>query len=186
MSSGDSISACASARIPVERTESNNARTSGRNMTAALKGCARTMLGLQSLQRASIAPDHPVGNAMADPDASRSCPERDIGAPVRHGLHDPCSWFGSAGLPRVAFVAWLPGHSLRCGKFGRDRSSNRSTPAHGTGHTERTGQPCHRIRASGDVSRACKNAASALPKARHSRASTLGPSAEATSAPRPA
>ena len=157
--SGGSVSPCGGARTPVERTESSGIRTSGRNMTIALKGCVERIVGFQP-PGASMALDHPARTAIADHDASRSSAAHDIAGPARHGLHGPYSWFGSAGLPRVAFLPGLLGHSLRCSKFGRDRNSDRSTPVHGTEHTKTTGHALRRrVLARDEVNRACKNAA---------------------------
>ena len=183
--SGDSISPCGGARTPVERTESSGIRTGGRKMTVALKGCVERMVGSQP-PGASMALDHPARTAVAKHDASRSSAAHDIGGPGRHGLHGPYSWFGSAGLPHVAFLPGLPGHSLRCSKFGRDRNSGRSTPARDTEHTKTTGHALlRRVLARDEVNRACKNAAptSFRPLLRsapcraplHGRASTLAP-----------
>jgi hypothetical protein len=157
--SSGSISPCAGARTPVERTESSRIRTTGRKMTVALKGCVERMVGFQP-PGASMALDHPARTAIVDHDASRSSAAHDIGGPARHGLHGPYRWFGSAGLPRVAFLPGLLGHSLRCSKFGRDRNSDRSTPVHGTEHTKTTGHALRRrVLARDEVNRACKNAA---------------------------
>jgi hypothetical protein len=127
-------------------------------MTVALKGCVERIVGFQP--GASMALDHPARTAAADHDASRSSAAHDIGGPARHGLHGPYCWFGSAGLPRVAFLPGLPEHSLRCSKFGRDRNSDRSTLAHGTEHTKTIGHALRRrVLARDEVNRACKNAA---------------------------
>jgi hypothetical protein len=144
-------------RIPVERIESRNICTSGKRRPVAPKGYAGRMICVRSPQ-GSIALDHLAGTAIADPDASRSSAERDIGGPARHVLPDPYSWFGSAGRPRVVFVAELLEHNLRCNKLGRDRNPGRSTPASGTGYTKRTGQSGLRIRVREDVHWACRNA----------------------------
>lgn len=160
--SGGSISQCTGARIPVERIESRNICTSGKRRPVAPKGYAGRMICFRSPQ-GSIALDHLAGTAIADPDASRSSAERDIGGPARHVLPDPYSWFGSAGRPRVVFVAELLEHNLRCNKLGRDRNPGRSTPASGTGYTKRTGQSGLRIRVREDVHWACRNAAATSP-----------------------
>jgi poly(3-hydroxybutyrate) depolymerase len=110
------------AKNPGERTASSYICTNGRKTLVALEHYVG-MIGFRSPPGLAT-PDHP-GPAFPDPDASRSFAERDNGGTARHGLRDPGNSFGSAGQPRVASDAGRPRHSLRCNRFGRDRSSDR-------------------------------------------------------------
>ena len=89
------------------------------------------------------ATDHPAA-ARVNRDASHFCSAPDSDASDRHARAAPDGWSGSAARQHAARDAGLARRSLRHSRFGRDRSSCRSSSGRGNRHTETAGLTQHR------------------------------------------
>lgn len=106
------------ARLSGERTPSRDARTSGSGMPHQ-----RWSGGAAHLRQpfGPAPPNHPMALAV-NPDASRSCAERDTACSVQRARSDRHDSVDSAGRPPAERPAGRFGHSRRHSKFARGRN----------------------------------------------------------------